>query len=142
MIGLILAVVLSQLPSSVLTPGANDTSVLMNVPLKTLCTVGYTSTVRNVPEALKREVFKEYGVNPRIGGPYEVDHLCSLELGCNNSLKNLWPESYVTVPWNAHKKDQLENKLHSLVCSGKLPLSEAQKEISTDWISAYERYIR
>src|SRR5665213_1958795 len=142
MIGIIFAVVLSQLPSSVLTPGANDPSVLMNVPLKTLCTVGYTSTVRNVPEALKREVFKEYGVNPRIGGPYEVDHLCSLELGCNNSLKNLWPESYVTVPWNAHKKDQLENKLHSLVRSGKLPLSEAQKEISTDWISAYERYIR
>ena len=31
--------------------------------------------------------------------------------------------------------------LHELVCSGKLPLKEAQKAIATNWIQAYGQYI-
>jgi hypothetical protein len=44
----------------------------------------------------------------------------------------LWPESYWTEPWNAHLKDKLEDRLHELVCSGQIPLEQAQKEIATD----------
>jgi hypothetical protein len=42
---------------------------------------------------------------------------------------------------NAHVKDRLENKLHKLVCTGKLGLPEAQKAIAQDWVEAYKTYI-
>jgi hypothetical protein len=35
----------------------------------------------------------------------------------------------------------LESKLHQLVCAGKLPLKQAQDEIATDWIAAYNKYV-
>jgi len=69
-----------------------------------------------------------------------VDHLISLELGGSNSIKNLWPEPY-TGDLNAHVKDKLENKLHSLVCNGDIDLKTAQQEIATDWVAAYIKYI-
>jgi len=37
-------------------------------------------------------------------------------------------------------KDQLETYLHQQVCAGKLDLKTAQRDIATDWISAYKRY--
>jgi hypothetical protein len=64
-------------------------------------------------------------------GEYEIDHLVSLELGGSSSIRNLWPQSYVTEPQNAHVKDKLENVLHEPACSGKLSLEEAQKAIAT-----------
>ena len=69
-----------------------------------------------------------------------MDHLISLELGGSNSIKNLWPQSYETQPWNAHVKDALENELHDEVCSGRLDLATAQHDIATDWIAAYKKY--
>ena len=72
---------------------------------------------------------------------YEVDHLISLELGGANDIKNLWPQSYVSTPYNARMKDALENKLHAMVCANQITLVEAQKEISTDWIAAYKKYV-
>jgi hypothetical protein len=59
--------------------------------------------------------------------------------GGSNDIANLWPESYRTEPWNAHVKDKLEDKLHALVCAGKMSLPDAQKAIAGDWISAYKR---
>jgi hypothetical protein len=35
----------------------------------------------------------------------------------------------------------LEDRLHALVVSGKLDLQTAQREIATDWIAAYKKYI-
>ena len=42
--------------------------------------------------------------------------------------------------WNAHVKDELEDRLHELVCDGELDLSTAQHDISADWILAYKKY--
>jgi hypothetical protein len=66
----------------------------------------------------------------------EVDHLISLELGGSNDIKNLWPEPYLPRP-GARQKDVLENWLHKQVCSGKMPLSDAQRMIATDWYAPY-----
>jgi hypothetical protein len=122
-------------PDPNLTPGA-----ALEVTKDDVCTVGYTKNVRNVPVAVKRRVYEEYGVEyvPRA---YEVDHLIALELGGSNSIRNLWPESYSLV-WNAHVKDALEGRLHRLVCDGSISLETAQKAIATNWIDAYQGYFQ
>lgn len=130
-----------QTPDPRLTPGASDPTVMQANIHATICVHGYTAKVRHVTTATKKKVFFTYGIDPRVGGPYEVDHLISLELGGSNDIKNLWPESYTTQPLNARDKDQLENKLHALVCSGALPLATAQKAISEDWPAAYFKYV-
>jgi hypothetical protein len=123
------------LPDPKLTPGAT-----LPVTRDDICVPGYSRKVRNVPAAVKRQAYAEYGIRHHLPGEYEVDHLISLELGGSNSIKNLWPQSYRTRPWNARVKDQLENKLHELVCSGQLDLKTAQHDIAADWIAAYKNY--
>jgi hypothetical protein len=122
-----------SLPNTKLTPGAT-----LDVTKDDICTPGYSKKVRDVPVSVKRRVYAEYNVEyvPRM---YEVDHLISLELGGSNSIRNLWPESY-NIYWNAHVKDALENRLHSLVCDGTISMETAQKAISTNWIDAYKTY--
>jgi len=123
------------LPDTRLTPG--DT---LDVSRDDVCVSGYSAKVRDVPVEVKRQVYAEYGIASHRPGDYEVDHLISLELGGSNSLRNLWPQSYKTQPWNAHVKDQLENELHAEVCSGKITLKTAQHDIARNWISAYKKY--
>ena len=122
------------LPDAQMTPG--DT---LDVTKDDICVSGYTQKVRNVPSSVKKEVYQEYGIASHQPGDYEIDHLISLELGGSNSKKNLWPQSYKTQPWNAHVKDQLENKLHDDICTNKVDLKTAQQEIASDWIAAYKR---
>jgi hypothetical protein len=122
-------------PDPKLTPGA----ILTNDAV-TVCQPGYAKTVRHTSGKLKAQIYREYGLD-KTSSHFEVDHLISLELGGADIAANLWPESYDTVPWNAHLKDALENRLHALVCAGKLPLMQTQNEIATDWIAAYEKYV-
>lgn len=124
------------LPDPRLTPGD-----AFEVTAQDVCTPGYSKKVRNVPQAEKEAVYREYGVSVHHPHEFEVDHLIPLELGGSNSVKNLWPESYRTHPWNARVKDRLENKLHELVCAGQLDLKTAQRAIASNWIEAYQRYI-
>lgn len=123
------------LPNTHLTPGA-----VLPVTTTQICVPGYSKTVRNVPSGLKKLVFSTYAIRP--SKDFEVDHLISLELGGSNDRTNLWPESYITQPWNAHTKDALENHLHGLVCSGAISLQTAQTAIRTDWIAAYKQYLK
>ena len=109
--------------------------------LKVICQRGYTTTVRHVPPSLKNQVLRQYGISYPQPHEYEIDHLISLELGGSNSLRNLWPQSYLTQPLNARVKDRLENRLHALVCAGKLSLPVAQQAIATDWVAAYQQYV-
>lgn len=130
------------LPNAKVTPGKPDpknTSVV-------ICAKGFTTTtIRNVPESEKKQVYANYGIVNHGGycnGPSgcEVDHLISLELGGSNDVTNLWPQPY-DGQWNAHMKDKLENKLHTLMCSGTISQADAQKAISTNWIDAYIKYV-
>jgi hypothetical protein len=65
-------------------------------------------------------------------GDYEVDHLIPLSLDGSNSIKNLWPQSTMTAPWNSYVKDGLERRLHNLVCAGKLDLKVAQQALASN----------
>ena len=126
----------SDLPDPTLTPGD-----VLTRDVQTICQPGYTKTARNVPQALKQQVYRRYGILKRQPGQYEIDHLIALELGGSNSIRNLWPQSYLSQPYNARLKDALENKLHDLVCAGRVPLPEAQQAIAKNWLAAYQKYI-
>src|SRR5262249_11799969 len=71
----------------------------------------------------------------------EVDHLISIEIGGSNEQKNLWPQPYSGLQWNAHVKDRLERFYRDQVCSGKILLTTAQREIADDWVAAYKKRI-
>ena len=124
------------MPDPAKTPG--DT---LAVTKSDICVPGYSKKVRDVPESVKRQAYASYGITSHQPHEYEVDHLISLELGGSNSIKNLWPQSYKTQPYNATVKDKLENKLHALVCSGAIDLQTAQRAIATNWIEAYRKYV-
>ena len=71
----------------------------------------------------------------------EIDHLISRELGGADDVKNLWPQSYGTSPWNAHLKDKLENRLHAEICRRHtITLKQARDMIVNDWRVAYRKY--
>ena len=129
-------------PNVKFTPGKADPALTKQV----ICASTFrTTTIRNVSEKTKTLVYYQYGVINHAGycaGPEgcEVDHLISLELGGSNDVLNLWPQPFVGT-LNAHMKDLVENKLHTMVCNGQMPLAQAQKEISTDWVGAYKRYV-
>jgi hypothetical protein len=121
-------------PNLRLTPGAT-----VPVTESEVCGVA-ARAIPVVPVSLKRRVFEEYGVTPPQPDAYEVDYLITPELGGATDIRNLWPEPYQDTVWNAHVKDQLEDRLHRMVCRGDLDLTTAQRDISTDWIAAYRKY--
>jgi hypothetical protein len=121
------------LPDSACTPGA----ILPNATADQVCQPGYSSAVRNVPAALSRDVYREYGIVERTPGEYEVDHLVSLELGGSNDVANLFPEAAEPRP-GFHEKDQVENYLHDQVCTGRMSLFDAQRAIATNWLQVYQ----
>ncbi len=135
------------LPNAQRTPGAIDPRVTQTNIHQTICRPGgYTGSVRpseSYTEDLKRKQVRLYGYANRHLGHYEEDHLVSLEIGGSpTSPENLWPEPHHTVGgWGSYTKDQLENRLHDLVCSGSLPLARAQSEEAGDWIAAYKQYV-
>lgn len=126
------------LPDHTLTPGAVTTLTATQ-----LCAKGFRTGSERPPvdytEELKKKQLKAYvDKNP---AHYEEDHLISLEIGGHPSdHRNLWPEPYAGK-CGARVKDKLEDKLKTLVCSGKLELAEAQGEIATDWVRAYNKFV-
>lgn len=125
------------LPDPFCTPGETFTAI---TPAQ-LCVAGYAHSVRNVPYAEKLAVYHAYGITHHAPGQYEVDHLISLELGGDNAQANLWPELALPVP-GFHEKDLVENWLHAQVCSGLMPLDDAQRLIATNWLTAYQEMNR
>lgn len=122
-----------SLPDHACTPGARFTTVAT----ATVCTPGYSRSVRHVPYAEKSAVYAAYGMQRHFNGHNgEMDHLVSLELGGSNDESNLWPETAAGA-YGSHQKDRLENELHDRVCSGQLTLHRAQRLIAGDWVKAY-----
>jgi hypothetical protein len=123
-----------DLPDHSLTSGRRFPVVAAQV-----CVPGYASTVRHVTDAEKARVYARYGI-AWVPYQHEIDHLISLELGGSNAIRNLWPEPYAGR-WGARTKDVLENRMHTLVCSGQLSLAAAQHQEATNWVTAYRRYV-
>jgi hypothetical protein len=101
---------------------------------ETICTSGWTSTVRppeSYTEPLKFEQMAAYGDGGSAGG-YEEDHLIPLELGGSpTSPQNLWPEPGASP----NPKDAVEDAANAAVCDGRISLAAAQQAIATNWIA-------
>ena len=123
-----------SIPDSRLTPGATV--------LESRSAVCSESNTKNKPvsPAVQRKVFEEYGISGVDPRAYEVDYLVTPALGGSDDIHNLWPHSYSATAWNAEVKDALEDRLRGMVCDGNLDLTEAQREIASNWIAAYKKY--
>lgn len=136
----ILLAAAAAVPNPKLTPGAADSKVTQRNVQTTICKSGYTDTVRQTTSSMKKQVFVEYGIDPKNSGKYEVDHLISLELGGADTLKNLWPQPYCATKvdcYGAREKDVVETTFKRRVCAGQMTLKDAQKRIAKDWLSEY-----
>lgn len=122
------------LPDPACTPGA-----VMTTDLDVICDES-TRDRRHVDASVHKAAFTEYGFTfpPHAPGAFEVDHLIPLELGGDNAITNLWPQPADPRP-GFHEKDHVEDYLHREVCSGAMPLDEAQRIIATDWLAVWRR---
>lgn len=107
------------------TPG----SVFEVATLKEICVPGYATRHRHVSDSDKRRIERSYGVMAHVPygkpGSHEDDHLIPLELGGDNTDKNLWPE-----PWPGNTvKDVAENVAHRAVCAKEMSLPLARAEM-------------
>ena len=124
------------LPDPNCTPGEIDPGVNQDNIQQTICVSGYTKTVRpsvTYTNKLKVQQIIDYGYLDKNMKDYEEDHLISLELGgAASDPKNLWPEPGASP----NPKDKIENLCHEKICSGQISLTNAQKEIATNWQTA------
>ena len=125
----------SYLPNPKLTPGAAQ-----KVTKDDVCGSRSKTFDGSIPISLKRKVFERYRIRLDGGTAYNIDRLIPVSLGGSNSITNLWPQP-LSGEWYYAKKNKLEQRLHKLVCRGELDLEKAQQEISTDWVSAYKKYL-
>ncbi len=124
-----------EVPDRNLTPGATRAVTIGDV-----CSIAHEDVVREVPTSMREEIFHEYGIVNAHAQDYEIDYLIAPGLGGAEDIHNLWPEPYTSTTWNAHVKDDLEERLHQMVCAGKVDLSTAQNDIAINWIAAYKKY--
>ena len=122
------------LPDPSCTPGATNVAVTQANIHQTICTSGWTSTVRppeSYTEPLKYRQMAAYGDTGSAGG-FEEDHLIPLELGgAPSDPRNLWPEPGASP----NPKDSIEDAANHAVCAGQMTLAAAQQAIALDWVA-------
>ncbi|MGH9071737.1 MAG: hypothetical protein ACRDX8_11365 [Acidimicrobiales bacterium] len=128
------------LPDHACTPGALNPAVTQADIGNTICSGGWTSTVRppeSYTERLKRVSLTVYGQSGRLGA-YEFDHLVPLELGgAPWDPRNLWPEpDNHPSSYYLNSKDEVEDQLKRAVCDHRVTLARAQRAIATNWETA------
>jgi len=136
----------SGLPNTKLTPGLVNPNVTQANIKSTICVSGWTATVRppvTFTNKLKYDqLHSGYNLNGDLNlKDYEEDHIVPLEVGGNpSSPLNLFPEPrYIKL--SSYLKDQLENQIHHLVCSGQLSLKAGQAIFLTNWEKGYAKYV-
>ena len=133
------------LPDPRCTPGAINPQVTQVNISSTICSPGYTASIRppeSVTEPEKVASSDAYGYTGSLRTA-EYDHLISLELGGDpNDPANLWvePNDRAAAATTYNSKDSLENTLKRLVCSGQITLAAARQAIATNWVAAYQQY--
>jgi hypothetical protein len=103
---------------------------------RTICKSGYTKSVRpatSYTNGVKKKLMREAGIDAARIGDYELDHIVPLTLGGHpRKLSNLTLQQW-DGEHGAKMKDLLEERLHQIVCHGRLDLTDAQVCIAQDW---------
>lgn len=138
-----------QLPNPTLTPGVVNGVVIADTTGKqhlvggveiNICAVDFrTKPFRKTSSSLKSEVCSEYDAKPgtcpsMLHG--EVDHLIPLEIGGQDTLRNLW---WQPAPEYKVKDHYVEDLLPKLICTSKITLPEAQKCIASNWVTCMKK---
>ncbi len=110
-----------------LTPG----TTFPHVTVADVCSRGWASRHRHVTYGERRIVFADYNIPYDQHRRYELDHLLALELGGDNSTRNLWPQPLAQAKV---KDDQYEDRLHSQVCAGQRTLQSAWHIIRAHYV--------
>ena len=110
----------------------------------TICVPNWTSTIRppvSYTNKLKVKQIKALGYKDTNMSHYEEDHFIALGIGGHpTDPDNLFPQPYAGE-CGAKAKDKLETKLHDMVCKRQMNLVNAQKEMKTNWVAAYNKYV-
>lgn len=122
------------LPDPELTPG----DVVPGSDVVVLCAPGFGADAHRVRSTDKDRALAAYEVE-EFQGEFTIDHLVPVELGGSDAAANLWPQPRDGA-FAAVQKNELENRLHELVCQGVVPLEEARAALVADWRAAYDRY--
>ena len=134
------------LPNRNLTPGAINPAVTQANIKSTICVIGWTATVRPPATYTNQLKYSQLHAGYNLGGDlnlkdYEEDHIVPLETGGNpTSPLNLFPEPR-NIKYGSYVKDQLENRMHQLVCLGKVSLKTAQAVFLINWEKGYSKYL-
>jgi hypothetical protein len=119
------------------TPALNP-AVTQATIAETICTTGWTRTVRPYIADMKRikaELLTAVGEPIERRNRYELDHVVPLALGGDPIDRH----NLALQPIDeAREKDAVEVCLSSLVCQGKIALDDAQAAIFEDWRKAGE----
>ena len=123
------------LPDAKLTPG-----VVASTDTALVCEKDYPARTRYVTNTTKNKIYETHNVKKElcIKG-CKIDHLIPLSIGGSNDKQNLWPHEY-GADWNVFAKTRLEVRLRKEVCTGKMPIVEAQQCIQSDWTKCFERF--
>lgn len=133
-----------EMPNPATTPGAINEDVTQATIGSTICRKGWTREIRPsayYTNALKKKQLRDMGLPHADPRDFEEDHLIPLSLGgASRDEKNLFPQARNGAGGGASRKDELELKLVSEVCAGRLLLDDARREIAQDWQAAYRKH--
>lgn len=130
--------VTSEITSNISQNNISNKSYILTNNLTIICVSGYSSTVRDVPQKLREQVFARDNVTYALDlpiGSTELDHRVNLAIGGSNDESNLMVQ-FEEYP-GYHEKDKLENYLLKNVCNGNIDINYAQERIYNDWYGYY-----
>ncbi|WP_158239158.1 hypothetical protein [Uliginosibacterium sp. TH139] len=121
---------------------ALNPDVRQNTLQQTICRKGYSATVRpstSFTNPIKYRFMGESGIPLHEASDWALDHRIAIALGGHpRQLSNF---QLLSSKANG-RKSRIEVKLLCLVCTGDMPLAQAQRELVDDWQGAYRRYAR
>lgn len=107
---------------------------------QTICRPGYSDTVRpstSYTNPIKFRLMEQSGITREDAKAWALDHRLAIGLGGHpRALDNL---QLLTRTENS-RKSRIEAKMICYVCTGALPLHQAQAEVLEDWRAAYHRW--
>ena len=100
----------------------------------------FDTSATTVAKWQREQALTRYGIRPE-GFSGELDRLIPVSLGGSNDPDNLFPFR-ASGEYTLEAKNQLADRLHELVCDGKMSLKDAQDAFRKDWTKAYKQYLR